>query len=115
MQFPVKIVHVDEADFANTLNSKDETVHHSYIGPEMPDTQIKDGVHYDTQKPATTTGTGFDIISLCSANTGVVMVSVYKGEVENLDKSPFDDRYITSYMVDTHYSYVYNIEMGRWE
>ena len=50
---------MDEADFANTLNSKDETVHHSYIGPEMPDTQIKDGVHYDTQKPATTTENGF--------------------------------------------------------
>lgn len=63
----------------------------------------------------TFTGTGFDVVSLCKANTGIVMVSVYKGEVVDFDKPPFEDRYITSYIVDTHYGYVYNIEMGKWE
>ena len=62
----------------------------------------------------TFTGTGFDIVSLCNKNTGLVMVSVFKGEVEDFDNPPYD-RCVASYMVDTHYGYGYNEETGQWE
>ena len=59
----------------------------------------------------TFTGTGFDIVSLCSAKTGIVMVSVYKGVVENWDE-PWTNDYVASYMVDTYYGYDY--VDGKW-
>lgn len=58
----------------------------------------------------TFTGTGFDIISLCNANTGMVTVSIYD---EDYNKIVFDDDPTTdkweptdpymSWMVDTYY------------
>ena len=62
----------------------------------------------------TFTGTGFDIVSLCNNKTGIVMVSVYKGEVVDFDNPPYD-RYVASYMVDNHYGYAYNETTGKWE
>lgn len=50
----------------------------------------------------TFTGTGFDVISVTSGATGVVMVSVYD------DNNTLE----SSYTVDTYYSYKY--ENGKW-
>jgi hypothetical protein len=61
----------------------------------------------------TFTGTGFDIISLCSAQTGVVMVNVYKGKVTNFDDPPWDD-YVASYIVDTYFGYRYDSTNKKW-
>ena len=61
-------------------------------------------------------GTGFDIVSLCSAKTGLVMVSVYKGEYTGFDNAVHpQDTLIASYMVDTHYGYGFNEATGKWE
>ena len=61
----------------------------------------------------TFTGTGFDIVGLCNKNTGIVMVSVYEGEVVDFDNPPYD-RYVASYMVDTHYGYKYDETNKTW-
>jgi hypothetical protein len=61
----------------------------------------------------TFTGTGFDIISLCSAQTGVVMVNVYKGKVTNFDDPPWND-YVASYIVDTYFGYTYDVTNQQW-
>ena len=64
----------------------------------------------------TFTGTGFDVVSLCSAKTGLVMVSVYKGEYNGFDNAVHPaDTLVASYMVDTHYGYDFNEDTGRWE
>lgn len=62
----------------------------------------------------TFTGTGFDIVSLCNTETGIVMVSVYEGVVTNFDDPYLYEHCVTSYMVDTHYGYEYNEETGKW-
>ncbi len=47
-------------------------------------------------------GTGFDIISLTSSDTGLIMVDLYDA----------DNKYLTSYFVDTYYGYSY--VDGEW-
>ena len=59
----------------------------------------------------TFTGTGFDIVSLCNADTGIVMITVFKGVVEDWD-DPNWNNYVASYMVDTYYGYDY--DSGKW-
>ncbi len=61
----------------------------------------------------TFTGTGFDIVSLCSKNTGIVSVSVYSGENINFD-NPDYSRCVATYMVDTHYGYEYDSASEKW-
>ena len=61
----------------------------------------------------TFTGTGFDIVSLCSVNTGMVMVNVYRGDSIDFD-NPDSSKYVTSYMVDTYLKYRYDEETQQW-
>ena len=61
----------------------------------------------------TFTGTGFDVVSLCSAKTGMVMVNIYRGEVKDWD-DPNWDNYVTTFFVDTYYGYVYDTQNGKW-
>ena len=53
-------------------------------------------------------GTGFDLISVTSRETGAVRVKVYEGTVAAADKLLSDD------IVDTYYGYTYNAETGKW-
>ena len=63
----------------------------------------------------TFTGTGFDIVSACSAKTGIVMVNVYKGTATGLDyNNPTADRYVTTYMVDTYFGHTYDSTTKDW-
>ena len=72
------------------------------------------GMHITSARATFTfTGTGFDIISLCSAQTGVVMVNVYKGKVTNFDDPPWND-YVASYIVDTYFGYRYDSTNQKW-
>jgi hypothetical protein len=72
------------------------------------------GMHITSARATFTfTGTGFDIISLCSAQTGVVMVNVYKGKVTNFDDPPWND-YVASYIVDTYFGYRYDSTNKKW-
>ena len=61
----------------------------------------------------TFTGTGFDIISLCSVKTGIVMVNVYQGTNIDFD-NPDMSKYVTSYMVDTYLKYRYDENKKQW-
>ena len=62
----------------------------------------------------TFTGTGFDIVSLCSNKSAVVLVNVFRGEITDFDNDSIynDDIYVISYLVDTYYGYKY--ENGEW-
>ena len=62
----------------------------------------------------TFTGTGFDIVSLCSNNTGLVLVNVFRGEVTDFSDPKIynEDTYVESYFVDTYYGYKY--EDDEW-
>lgn len=62
----------------------------------------------------TFTGTGFDIVSLCSNNTGLVLVNVFRGEVTDFSDPKIynEDTYVVSYFVDTYYGYKY--EDDEW-
>ena len=53
----------------------------------------------------TFTGTGFDIVSLCTKDTGMLMVNVYRGEIEDFYADDLYDNYVMSYFVDTCYGY----------
>lgn len=54
----------------------------------------------------TFTGTGFDVISVTSGDTGVVKVNIYK---------PGDEEPTWTYTADTYYGYKYNEDSGEWE
>ena len=54
----------------------------------------------------TFTGTGFDVISVTSGDTGVVKVNIYK---------PGDEEPTWTYTADTYYGYKYNEESREWE
>ena len=54
----------------------------------------------------TFTGTGFDVISVTSGDTGVVKVNIYK---------PGDEEPTWTYTADTYYGYRYNEESREWE
>ena len=54
----------------------------------------------------TFTGTGFDVISVTSGDTGVVKVNIYK---------PGDEEPAWTYTADTYYGYKYNEESREWE
>lgn len=54
-------------------------------------------------------GTGFDLISVTSRETGAVRVKVYKGT------SAVSDNLLSDDIVDTYYGYTYNAASGKWE
>lgn len=55
-------------------------------------------------------GTGFDVVSLTSSDTGTIFVDVYKAEGYVQDKSlP-----VQSLIVDTYYGYTYDKENDEW-
>ena len=54
----------------------------------------------------TFTGTGFDVISVTSGDTGVVKVNIYK--LDNEEPT-------WTYTADTYYGYIYNEELEEWE
>lgn len=62
----------------------------------------------------TFTGTGFDIVSLCTKDTGMVMANVYRGEITDFSDSSnyHSDVYVMSLFVDT--SYGYKKEGDKW-
>ncbi len=51
------------------------------------------------------TGTGFDIISMTSSDTGFIMIDLFTGSGE-------DKTYLSTYTVDTYYGYTY--QDGQW-
>ena len=63
----------------------------------------------------TFTGTGFDIVSLCSNKSAAVLVNVFKGKITDINDSLYaTDAYVISYYVDTYYGYKYDEETEKW-
>ena len=54
-------------------------------------------------------GTGFDVVSLTSSDTGMIVVKVYPYENGELSSTA-----IKSHIVDTYYGYQYNAEEDEW-
>ena len=71
----------------------------------------------------TFTGTGFDVISVTSGDTGVVKVNIYKLDNEeptwtytaDTIYKPDNEEPDWTYTADTYYGYKYNEESGKWE
>ena len=55
-------------------------------------------------------GTGFDVVSLTSSDTGTIMVDVYQAEGYVQDQS----KPLHTYMVDTYYGYTYDKTNQKW-
>lgn len=64
-------------------------------------------------------GTGFDVISLTSSDTGTILVRIYQldengqpidNQISDADLDPYK-----AYFVDTYYGYTYNKETQKWE
>ena len=56
-------------------------------------------------------GTGFDLISLTSNTTGVIMVDVY--DAEEFDKKAYEAEPVKTVVVDTYYGYTKTAD-GKW-
>lgn len=71
----------------------------------------------------TFTGTGFDVISVTSGDTGVVKVNIYKLDNEeptwtytaDTIYKPDNEKPTWTYTADTYYGYRYNEDSGEWE
>ena len=64
-------------------------------------------------------GTGFDVISLTSSDTGTLLVRIFQlgenGELVDSYTSDADIDPFKSYFVDTYYGYTYNTSTKKWE
>lgn len=56
-------------------------------------------------------GTGFDVVSLTSSDTGTIIVEVYNADGYDRDQS----KPVKALIVDTYYGYTYDKENDKWE
>ncbi len=75
----------------------------------MPQVSGKPTGRYEGEASFTFYGTGFDLISATSKNTGVILVRVY-----TVDENGTENFYKSS-LVDTYYGYSYDSETGEWK